>query len=75
MILNATILAVVCISVLSNTALCQMRLFEEDPYDQMTLDNANDNVVLKLQPLDLPNRQLPDNPSPNDVLIVHLLEK
>ena len=72
--LSATVLAVACFTLLSGTAFCQTRLFEEDPYDQITLDDANDNVVLKLQPLDLPNRQLPEDPSPNDVLVVRLLD-
>ena len=34
-------------------------LFDEEPYDQLTLDAANDNVVLKVKPLDLPDRLVP----------------
>ena len=41
--------AIVCASARAETP-----LYEEEPYDQITLDAANDNAVLKIKPLDLP---------------------
>jgi tetratricopeptide (TPR) repeat protein len=48
------------------------RLFEQDPFDRITLDEANSGAVLKVKPLDLPERRLPENPQPDDKLLVHL---
>ncbi len=42
-----------------STARAETPLYEEEPYDQITLDAANDNAVLKIKPLNLPNRQPP----------------
>ncbi len=36
------------------------RLFEQEPYDLITLDAANDHEVLKVMPLPFPGRQLPE---------------
>lgn len=36
------------------------RAFEQEPYDLITLDKENKNAVLKVVPLDLPERRLPD---------------
>lgn len=35
-------------------------LYEQDPYDLITLDEANDSLVLKVLPLELPDRKLPE---------------
>ncbi len=51
------------------------RIFEKDPYDQLTLDPANSNAVLKLFPLDLPGRRLPENPRSSDTLRIRLLDR
>lgn len=48
-------------------------IYEEEPYDKITLDRANDNAVLKIVPLNLPNRQPPAR-KPVGKLVVHLLE-
>ena len=50
------------------------RLFEQDPFDRITLDENNDNAVLKIKPLDLPNRQLPDPVPKRGKLVVRLLD-
>jgi MarR-like DNA-binding transcriptional regulator SgrR of sgrS sRNA len=50
-------------------------LYEEEPYDQVVLDAANNHAVLKVKPLDPPNRQLPVRHKPDEKLVVHLLDK
>ena len=50
-------------------------LYEEDPYDQVVLDAANHHAVLKVKPLNLPDRQLPVRHKPDEKLVVHLLDK
>ncbi len=56
-------------------SLAETPLYEEDPYDQITLDAHNDNAVLKVKPLGLPGYRLPAKPKPQDKLVVHLLDK
>ena len=41
------------------SARAETPLYEEEPYDQITLDAANDNTVFKVKPLDLPDRRTP----------------
>ncbi|MCL4201922.1 MAG: hypothetical protein KJ000_05465 [Pirellulaceae bacterium] len=36
------------------------RFYEQEQYDLITLDAANDNAVLKVMPLQLPDRKLPE---------------
>lgn len=36
------------------------RLYQSEPYDVLTLDKANDNRALKILPLPLPERRLPE---------------
>jgi ABC-type transport system substrate-binding protein len=50
-------------------------LFEQEPYDQITLDENNDNAVLKVKPLDFPDRRVPADPRADAKLIVRLLER
>jgi hypothetical protein len=50
-------------------------LIEQDPYDELTLDAANGGAVLKLEPVELSGRRLPDNPRPGDTLRVRLPER
>ncbi len=52
-----------------------VRFFEQDPFDQIVLDKANDYAVLKVLPLDLPNRRLPDSKKRVGKLRVRLIEK
>jgi len=49
-------------------------LYEREPYDLITLGAANKNKVLKVEPLDLPNRRLPKNPHRSRKLKVRLWE-
>jgi len=50
-------------------------VYEQDPYDELTLDEANGNAVLKLEPVNLPNRRLPDKPKPSDTIRVKLPDR
>lgn len=47
-------------------------LWQQDPYDQITL---RDDSVLKTLPLDLPGRRLPENPRGADVLMLRFLDR
>ena len=42
------------------------RLIDEQPYDVLTLDKANDNKIIKVEPLDLPERKAPERPKAGD---------
>jgi ABC-type transport system substrate-binding protein len=50
------------------------RLIDRDPFDRMTLTEANESKVLLLRPVDLPDRLVPEMPRPSDKLRVRLLE-
>ena len=50
-------------------------LFDQDPFDQITLDAANGDAVLKVKPLDLPKRRLPTNPQPTETLVIQLVDQ
>lgn len=61
-------------------ALCRLSvaeepLFEQEPYDQITLDENNGNAVLKVKPLDFPDRRVPANPRPGAKLTIRLLDQ
>ncbi len=51
------------------------RLFEQSPYDQITLTAEQGGSVLKVLPLNLPMRKVPEKPRPSDKLPVHLVEE
>jgi Flp pilus assembly protein TadD len=50
-------------------------LYQLDPYDQITLNKDNDDAVLKVRTLDLPDRQVPKQPDPQEKLKVRLLDQ
>src|SRR5688572_8838265 len=50
------------------------RLIDQQPYDVITLDKANDNKVIKVEPLDLPERKAPDRPKAGDKVRIKLLD-
>ena len=52
-----------------------MPLFEQEPYDLITLDKQNDSAVLKVMLLDLPGRRVPDPFPKGGKLEVRLLER
>ena len=49
------------------------RIYDQEPFDIILLDAANQNRELYVLPLDLPDRKLPDNPNPNATLRVRLV--
>jgi ABC-type transport system substrate-binding protein len=51
------------------------QLYEQDPFDQITLDEANNNATLRVKPLDLPGRRLPAKPEPTDKLVLRLADR
>lgn len=50
------------------------RLFEQDPYDLITLNAVNDNKVLRVYPLALPGRKIPEKPKAGEKIKIKLLE-
>jgi len=70
------LLITVCIVLCFAEPLCAaVPLYEQDPFDQVTLDENNRNAVLKVLPLDLPNRQVPEKHAPGDVLVIRLADQ
>ncbi len=53
----------------------QVPLFEQEPFDRITLDKANENAVLTVKPLDLPERKVPDPLPQSGKLIIRLVEQ
>ena len=51
------------------------RLLDQAPFDQITLTEDNDGAVLKVAPLDLPDRRLPQDPAADDTLRIRLLDR
>jgi len=60
---------------LAGRALAEGPLFEQDPFDQVTLDEDNGGAVLKVKPLDLPDRRLPAKPDPDANLVIRLVDQ
>ena len=50
-------------------------LFEQEPYDTIKLDDENKNALLKVFPLDLPDRKVPEKPKPDDELEIRLVDR
>lgn len=50
-------------------------VYEQDPYDQVVVDEANGGGTYKVLPLDLPDRKLPQDPPPTALLTVRLVNQ
>jgi len=50
-------------------------LYEEEPFDRITLDEANDNEVLIVKPLDFPDRRVPTDKRGDDKLVIRLVDR
>jgi hypothetical protein len=50
-------------------------LYEQDPFDEITLDEENSGAVLKVLPLAIPNRKVPKKHDPKDELELTLTER
>jgi len=53
----------------------QQRLFEQEPYDRITLDKNNGGLVLKVEPLKFPNRRVPEKPPLRGVLEIRPIDE
>ncbi len=51
----------------------EAKLFEQEPFDVVTLNAQNQGRVLKTFPLALPGRRIPTNPNPNATLRIRML--
>lgn len=49
------------------------RLIDQDPFDQITLDEANGSEVIKVKPISFPNRRVPEKPKSTNKITVQLL--
>lgn len=49
-------------------------LYLHEPFDRITLNEQNDNAVLVVRPMDLPDRKLPQEPASTDTLKFRLLD-
>jgi len=49
-------------------------MLEQEPFDRITLDSANDDAVLEVFPLDFPGRKIPKKPKPTAKVKMRLLK-
>jgi len=77
MLLRTTILAVACCLWLARAGHAQETgpLFEQSPYDVITLTEEGNNKVINVFPLDFKDRVIPGDPDPKSEIIVRLLIK
>ncbi len=74
--MNRRFLIAVCVGLcFAGPLRADVPLYEQDPFDQVTLDENNRNAVLKVLPLDLPNRQVPEKHAPGDVLVIRIADQ
>ncbi len=52
----------------------QKKIYDERPFDRITLNAANNNEVIKVRTIDFPGRQVP-SPLPSGRLIVRLVDR
>ena len=57
------------------TLMADEYLYQQEPYDTITLDDANKNALLKVRPLDLPERRVPARPNPDEELEIRLFDR
>ncbi len=50
-------------------------LYQQEPFDTIKLDEANKNALLKVRPLDLPDRRVPVKPNPDEELEIRLFDR
>lgn len=60
---------------LDSAAAAEELLFRGDPFDRIVLNAANDNAVLDVELLDLPDRKVPEKPRRDFKLVVQLRDK
>ena len=52
----------------------QTKIYEQEPYDVITLNAANQGRILRTLPLDLPDRRVVLNSNPNATLRIRLVD-
>ena len=64
------------VMMLGNTSLYaqETKIYEQEPYDVITLNAANQGRILRVLPLDLPERRVEPDPNPNATLRIRLVE-
>ena len=70
-----TILAACFLALAATARADEAPLYQQEPYDTITLDDANRNAELKVRPLDLPDRRVPAKPNPTAELEIRLLDR
>ena len=53
----------------------QRPLYEREPFDRITLNEANESQVLEVLPIKFPGRRIPADPRPNSKIQVELLSE
>lgn len=70
-----SVLPLLAAVILTQTVAADLPLYEQEPFDRITLNAANEGAVLEVEPLDLPDRRVPEKPKPGDKLRVRLLSR
>ncbi len=53
----------------------EIPFYEQTPFDRITLDEANDNEVLLVQPLDFPERRVPADMRADASIVIRLVDR
>ena len=64
-----------CLFLACASGWCAEPLYQQRPYDIVTLDANNGNAALKVQPIDMPTRQLPPPQNRTGEIEIELLER
>ena len=66
-----------CLCLFAPLPLCSADepLYRQDPFDRIILNQDNNNAVLEVSPLGLPNRIVPKSPPPEERLFFHLMDQ
>ncbi len=70
-----TLVSLLTAAILAQAVSADLPLYEQEPFDRITLNAANEGAVLEVEPLDLPQRKVPEKPKPGDKLRVRLLSR
>ncbi len=68
-------LAAFCVALVARSVRGEVPLFQQEPYDEIVLDELNDNAVLQVFPLDFPDRRKPDPFPKGGKIEVRLLDR
>lgn len=71
----AALAVAVCLLIVVGPLSAQERLIDQEPFDEITLDEENGNAVLRTRPLELKNRMVPEKPDPLSRLQLRLADR